>query len=527
MRGLGFNLNPSLTSSVFDRFSPSSSLLIEMVDSDTDTDGESVHNGDRRHRQTAATDRAAIFYGVRATIVNGRPKRGIFRELAKRLKFKPLTIARQWHSMARKLADLLSNHPEEDHERIITESHHILFATCHSLRRFGKYKHDRDELREAIKDVAFKDRRTYRHLASTMDMPLTTVYRLDKGRKATANKDAAILKKTRCSLKPTLSNIQKEWRFQFVGAEINPDTVGLRVPKFKGQFDKVHIDEKWFWLCKDGEKYLLVDDEEAPTRRVRHKKYMDKVMFLTALARPRWDHHANRYFDGKIGIWPIGHYAAAQRSSVNRPAGTRVWKGCGMGHEKFREMLFDDIIPAIQEKWPIGEWSDPNFHIKIQQDGAGGHCPATDIDCLEGMKLLEDNGNFTPGKISFHTQPSNSPDLNILDLGFFNALQSAYYGSSPTSEIEIIQCVTQAFNEYPPNKINRLWVTLQSIYNCILETGGDNNFKIPHMNKDLLEREGTLPRYLKVSKDAMEVVFGEQVDYEADSEDDYSQFNGS
>jgi hypothetical protein len=113
---------------------------------------------------------------------------------------------------------------------------------------------------------------------------------------------------------------------------------------------------------------------------------------------------------------------------------------------------------------------------------------------------------FMPGKISLYAQPATSPDLNILDLGFFNALQSSYLDKSPKTSQEIIDCVTQAYNEYPANKLNRLWVTLQSIYNCILETHGDNVYKIPHMNKEKLERENRLPRALLVSDDAYEVL---------------------
>jgi hypothetical protein len=153
-------------------------------------------------------------------------------------------------------------------------------------------------------------------------------------------------------------------------------------------------------MSKDGKKYILVDDEEPPNRQVRHKKYMTKVMFLCALARPRWDNVANRYWDGKIGIWPIGNYGAAQRTSIHRPAGTRVWHNCGMGYLKFREMIFDDVIPAIMEHWPAGDWSNPEFKIKIQQDGAGAHCPATDPRILANIKELEDNDILSPGKIN-------------------------------------------------------------------------------------------------------------------------------
>lgn len=85
-------------------------------------------------------------------------------------------------------------------------------------------------------------------------------------------------------------------------------------------------------------------------------------------------------------------------------------------------------------------------------------------------------------------------------------MQSAYHHKSPRNSIEIIECVLKTYEDYPCNKINRLWVTLQSIFNCIIEHHGGNDYKIPHMNKEKLEREGTLPRALAVSDEAMEVI---------------------
>ena len=35
-------------------------------------------------------------------------------------------------------------------------------------------------------------------------------------------------------------------------------------PKFKGLFDHVFIDEKWFFLTKKSEKYYLLPDEDDP-----------------------------------------------------------------------------------------------------------------------------------------------------------------------------------------------------------------------------------------------------------------------
>jgi hypothetical protein len=49
-----------------------------------------------------------------------------------------------------------------------------------------------------------------------------------------------------------------------------------------------------------------------------------------------------------------------------------------MGHKMYREYVVDKLIPSIMEKWPLGEWSDPRFTIKIQQDNAGGHASTND-----------------------------------------------------------------------------------------------------------------------------------------------------
>ncbi|ETV92737.1 hypothetical protein H310_13158 [Aphanomyces invadans] len=47
-------------------------------------------------------------------------------------------------------------------------------------------------------------------------------------------------------------------------------------------------------------------------------------MFLAAVARPRYDHHLKRMFDGKLGIWPFVKRIPATRNSKNRPKGTLV-----------------------------------------------------------------------------------------------------------------------------------------------------------------------------------------------------------
>jgi hypothetical protein len=99
----------------------------------------------------------------------------------------------------------------------------------------------------------------------------------------------------------------------------------------------------------------------------------------------------------------------------------------------------------------------------------------------------------SPDKIELVLQPANLPDLNINDLGFFNALQALYYQAAPKNAGEIITMVEAAYNDYPWRKINYLWLTLQSVFNKIVKCNGNNTYSIPHINKEKLDGEDELP----------------------------------
>ena len=265
-------------------------------------------------------------------------------------------------------------------------------------------------------------------------------------------------------------------------------------------YDEVHVDEKWFFLCKAKESYILVcDEEEPPERYVKHKSHIAKVMFLCAQARPRYVHATGQYWDEKIGIWPIGKTVLAQRTSVNRPAGTPEWQNVNVDLDVYREMLLSHVVPAIIEKWPTTDWNNDSYSITIQQDGAPTHIAVNDDEWLETLEEL----GLPEDKIKLYTQPANSPDLNLNDLGFFNALQSYYYQRCPSNAMEPIDMVKECYNEYPANKINRIWLTLQSCLNEIIINHGGNQYKIPHMNKERLERQNRLPESLEVCADAL------------------------
>ena len=74
-------------------------------------------------------------------------------------------------------------------------------------------------------------------------------------------------------------------------------------PRFKDMHNIVHIDEKWFYIGKDKGTFYLLEEEDDPHRTVKNKNLLGKVMFLSAVARPRYDEEGNCIFEGKIGVW--------------------------------------------------------------------------------------------------------------------------------------------------------------------------------------------------------------------------------
>ena len=105
------------------------------------------------------------------------------------------------------------------------------------------------------------------------------------------------------------------------------------------------------------------------------------------------------------------------------------------------------------------------------------------------------------------TQPAKSPDLNVLDLSFFRALQSAQWKERFATTIDgLIDQVLRAYREFDPMKISKGYLTLQSCMDEILNHHGSNDYKVPHIGKDAMIREhGRLPASIHLSERAKEV----------------------
>lgn len=90
-------------------------------------------------------------------------------------------------------------------------------------------------------------------------------------------------------------------------------------------------------------------------------------------------------------------------------------------------------------------------------------------------------------------QLANSPDLNILDLRFFNSIQSIQYKTTLRTLEELVDVVDKAFQDYEVGNENLIFFNPPSMYERSYEDLGSNRYDTPHIRKGMLERQGRLP----------------------------------
>ena len=278
------------------------------------------------------------------------------------------------------------------------------------------------DLDDKIKEVPLNKRGTIRSLSREIGVSRGTVHRYFKEGKGKVHSS---------TVKPFLTEANMRSCLAFCKAHVN-----LNEGLFDNMHDVVHIDEKWFYMNQNTRRYYLGSNKDKPERKVKSKRFGIKVMFLAAVARPRWDTNRNLWFDGKIGMWPFTEVVLAQRCSANRPAGTLITKPINVTTVGYRHFLIDKLLPAIKATC----LANSTMPIKIQQDNACPHIGPHDIKFMAAAERLELN-------IKLICQPPNSPDLNVLDLGYFTAIQGLQYEEAPSNIDELIDVVQSSFNK--------------------------------------------------------------------------------
>ncbi|ETP28374.1 hypothetical protein F442_22333, partial [Phytophthora nicotianae P10297] len=110
--------------------------------------------------------------------------------------------------------------------------------------------------------------------------------------------------------------------------------------------DCVHLDEKWFYLREEKQRFYLGEDEYVHHIPVKNNNLIIKVMLFAAVARPRSDAKRHCVRDGNIDLWLFVVHEPAERSSKNRPARTLELKTFTTDRDVYRRALCRMVIPC-------------------------------------------------------------------------------------------------------------------------------------------------------------------------------------
>ncbi|CAM9592210.1 unnamed protein product, partial [Sphacelaria rigidula] len=197
----------------------------------------------------------------------------------------------------------------------------------------------------------------------------------------------------------------------------------------------IFYDKSWFFLLRIKEKVRIFPGGRIPgSPRVQHKSHLPKIMVIVANARP----HPSHNFDGKIGTCRICVLKTAERSSKRRKRGEEYEFDCTIDAEWYKTWYNDELLPAIKLKMP---WLRSK-RVIVQQDRASPHTGKNNPE------ILNSAGMGRGWIVELVTQPAQSPDMNVNDLGFFTSLKSRVWGMNASSTDELMETIFKHYEEY-------------------------------------------------------------------------------
>ena len=132
--------------------------------------------------------------------------------------------------------------------------------------------------------------------------------------------------------------------------------------------------------------------------------------------------------------------------------------------------MVEKVFPAIR-----AAYKHLKKHVVVQVDGARPHTRSSIQASIEA-ECTRDGCSIT-----VEQQPAQSPDFNVLDLGFFHSLQvRASQIKAGGSLQNIVDSVTTAYCNHDPNTLEWVWQALFNVFDATLRHDGGNDFPVPH-----------------------------------------------
>ncbi|ETW03977.1 hypothetical protein H310_04385 [Aphanomyces invadans] len=292
-----------------------------------------------------------------------------------------------------------------------------------------------EEITTLIKDVPLQQRSTLRDLSEATGISTFTLSRALKN---------GVVHRRSSRLKPLLTEYNKRERIAFCAGHVE-------LTRDAAQEYMAGVAEGGSPIGGPGGSLsdplfgaYLVDGENMEYRACKSKRFIAKVMSLCAVARPRDG------FDGKIGLWSFVKRTPALRRSRNRLAGTLVTTLVNVDGPMYRDYLVNKVVAAIKTKFP-----SMSKRVVLQHDNTTPHGSINEAT----LALMSTDG----WQFVVPRQPPNSPDFNVLDLGFFASIQSLQYKTISRSVDEVIASTLMAFETLSDEKLAKVFLTLQAV----------------------------------------------------------------
>ena len=244
-----------------------------------------------------------------------------------------------------------------------------------------------------------------------------------------------------------------------------------------------------------------------PKQPIKSRKHTPKIMVTAVLSRPEKKAGVG-FYGGKVALLRCSVEVVAKNASKNHKRGEIYQRDTSMNSKMFKDQLTTKIFPKIKSDISLKrkaerfanqlrssnetsnfpencKWAD----LFLQCDNAPPHCKKSKrlfpmIKKAGGRNILR--GVYYGPKVRVTFQPPDSPDLNVLDLGFFNSLWTkthkilAMLDRIPSLD-NVWEAVNVAWNDITPVDIEVLFRTLHLRMKQVIECEGRNDMSIPHV----------------------------------------------
>lgn len=208
-----------------------------------------------------------------------------------------------------------------------------LYRATSQQQNSSKRRQDCSQALEILRSTPVDRCFTFRAAAASCGLVTTTLFRELQG---------CNLRSYSNVVRPPLTEADKTARLAYCTEPVERASM-----QFSGMHNTVHLDEKIFYITQPRHRFLLLPDEPPPTRRIKSRRFITRVMVLSAVSRPR-TRPDESLFAGKLGIWAFIEQVAAVRSRARRPAGTLETKEVYVIKVAFREKLLQRYCPLFK-----------------------------------------------------------------------------------------------------------------------------------------------------------------------------------